>query len=473
MKKNLFPITMALGFALTLIACGDSGTNSGSEDETGSGDKNSFENSGTKDGVVKMSSMVDPRDGTTYKIARVGTQVWMAENLAFYDTLWNPKMATNNVEQSSDGESGRKYSYEVAMNFAYYDDSLYNDGICPPGWHLPTMAEFDELKTLVTSKCDSTTFCGLAEHGWGGSNTYWTSTSTDYGVRIDTEYGYKYESNSRMAVCYSIDLGGRKPFEPNFSGKSSEMYVRCLLGSRVDSADAMKKFQSVLQNRLDSIKIAQTQLAHDLNGAKNHFNGDLEYSYFTDERDSNVYGYLKIGNYTWMAENLRYAPGKYLRDRQDTIEYYSIGSVYYGSQRDSICPSGWHVPSVAEWQDLFTVADNMGNLMATNSYWDPSEVKPTNTTGFTMLPTRKFLGKVEKSPFNETEFWTSEDSLEVRMVIDTVYTDSVEAENFTLDTTYVDKLYNLYYEYSWIGKNFDLEMGSSTHGLYARCVKDY
>ena len=95
MKKNLFPITMALGFALTLIACGDSGTNSGSEDETGSGDKNSFENSGTKDGVVKMSSMVDPRDGTTYKIARVGTQVWMAENLAFYDTLWNPKMATN------------------------------------------------------------------------------------------------------------------------------------------------------------------------------------------------------------------------------------------------------------------------------------------------------------------------------------------------------------------------------------------
>ena len=59
------------------------------------------------------------------------------------------------------------------------------------------------------------------------------------------------------------------------------------------------------------------------------------------------------------------------------------------------------------------------------------------------------------------------------MVIDTVYTDSVEAENFTLDTTYVDKLYNLYYEYSWIGKNFDLEMGSSTHGLYARCVKDY
>lgn len=36
----------------------------------------------------------------------------------------------------------------------------------------------------------------------------------------------------------------------------------------------------------------------------------------------------------------------------------------------------------------------------------------------------------------------------------------------------LDFHYNLYYEYSWIWKNFDLEMGSSTHGLYVRCVKD-
>ena len=129
MKKNLFPITMALGFALTLIACGDSGTNSGSEDETGSGDKNSFENSGTKDGVVKMSSMVDPRDGTTYKIARVGTQVWMAENINFETS--ESYCYDNDVKNCE--KFGRLYTRKAAQE------------ACPKGWILPKIYDFQRL----------------------------------------------------------------------------------------------------------------------------------------------------------------------------------------------------------------------------------------------------------------------------------------------------------------------------------------
>ncbi len=501
-----------------ITACGDSGSNADATENASNGEGTTTEKTKTKLSFGEMGAMVDSRDGRTYKTVQIGKQLWMAENLAFYDTVWNPEMASKYSifsSYSSSELSGRKYTYDVAMNFARYDDSLYNDGICPPGWHLPTMEEFDDFKSAVEMKCDSLTYCGFSERGWGEAEDYRTSTSAEYGVRINTAHGYKYESNSNTAVYYSVDIGGYTPFAAGFQGRSAELYVRCLQGSKADSAEALESFKQTRENNIEIVRAAEAELAHIMNGAKNYFNENIEYSYFTDARDSNVYGYLKIGNYTWMAENLRYKvdPYFYMRYRQDSIFYYRTGIAYSVEQKDSVCPDGWHLPTRAEWIDLMSVSEDEGSFMGDDSYWDRSRINVTNSTGFTMLTTSKSFG-LESSPFNEAAFWTSDDSSFVRMEIDTVYADdstdveksdssgvdvfdsasvddpamdslvasdtlqvktdsllNVPARSFTLDTTYKEYHYYFIYEYDWIF-GFDVVSFYSTVS-YVRCVMDY
>lgn len=113
-------------------------------------------------------TMVDERDNHKYKTVTIGTQTWMAENLAyayveptktldsssFCDTddskycetygrlyLWSAAMDSSAVF-SEDGK-GCGYDYRKCAN--ENNDNGKIRGICPEGWHLPNVAEYKTL----------------------------------------------------------------------------------------------------------------------------------------------------------------------------------------------------------------------------------------------------------------------------------------------------------------------------------------
>ncbi len=123
--------------------------------------------------TVKYDSVKD-KEGNCYKTVRIGNQIWMAENLrSFYDRNGNiineswvyfapPKnMSTNqeseNLPYNPDEESAfqgeeEKPPFYLTPEFynTYgllynYDEALSDAGVCPIGWHIPSMQEWNVL----------------------------------------------------------------------------------------------------------------------------------------------------------------------------------------------------------------------------------------------------------------------------------------------------------------------------------------
>ena len=123
-------------------------------------------------GVIDNSSdcpaeFIDPRDGQTYKAVFFASQCWMKENLRYDSPSSGADIPSENNPVNLQ-TSGMFYPWDVAMNGALSSNYIPSgvQGVCPPGWHLPSMSEWQIIFNHYGN--EELAYQGLVEGGTSG-----------------------------------------------------------------------------------------------------------------------------------------------------------------------------------------------------------------------------------------------------------------------------------------------------------------
>jgi uncharacterized protein (TIGR02145 family) len=122
--------------------------------------------------------------------------------------------------------------------------------------------------------------------------------------------------------------------------------------------------------------------------------------------EGNIYNTVTIGNQVWMKENLKskkYSDGTlipniyFYNDNANNIDIYGYLYTWNAAMKSStieraqgVCPSGWHMPSIAEWT---TLVDYLGGKSIAGEkmkeegtlHWSSPNLA-NNSSGLTLLP---------------------------------------------------------------------------------------
>jgi uncharacterized protein (TIGR02145 family) len=158
----------------------------------------------------------------------------------------------------------------------------------------------------------------------------------------------------------------------------------------------------------------------------------------TDSRDGQIYNTVLIGSQCWMAENLnvgiRVSP--YGQSNNGIIEKLCYGEIpancdeygglyewgemmnyTTGETNQGICPTGWHIPTLNEWETLIGFLGGPstagGKLKETGfNHWNEPNTGASNESGFTALGSGKWedgYNSMDQAGLFWTNFFNGED----------------------------------------------------------------
>ena len=207
--------------------------------------------------------------------------------------------------------------------------------------------------------------------------------------------------------------------------------------------------------------------------------------------DGNAYNTVAIGTQCWTKENLKvtkYNDGTLIGDSTNGI-WGTPGTVFFGARTiytgpgipssgyvgtygylynwyaatdpRKLCPTGWHVPTDAEWTTMIQQLDNMplsnivgvqsntagGKMKSTSSLWTSVNQGASNISGFSALPggNREFTPASNIGEY--AYFW------------------STTGDNTNI---YSSLCLYLYFGANWVAK----ASFSKEYGLSVRCLRD-
>ncbi|HRZ75994.1 MAG TPA: fibrobacter succinogenes major paralogous domain-containing protein, partial [Bacteroidales bacterium] len=176
-----------------------------------------------------LGALTVNHEGQLYNTVAIGSQCWFRENLNVGTMVNGSTNHTNNnvVEKycyNNDASNcaifGGLYLWGEAMNYSP-STSTGAQGLCPPGWHIPSNADWCELVTLLdpsVPNCFFTTLIVSYSAGWKLKETgtaYWytntnATNSSGFSARgggqrrnFGGSYGYGFEYRYQNAYFWA------------------------------------------------------------------------------------------------------------------------------------------------------------------------------------------------------------------------------------------------------------------------------
>ena len=499
---------------------------------------------------ASANTLKDLRDGKTYRTTNIGGRVWMAENLNYetpnsycyndsaeycetYGRLYTIAAAVDSI--GAFGSAGKGCGF-------YTNCSLEGTvrGVCPSGWHLPDADEWKALFIIAGADVKDEnplrpdmnahrTFKAadklMSKSGWG--HVSWRMGdkknigTDDFGFSV-LPAGYRIGGIELGSTAPSLgplydEPGGmagflyvyERPGDSTFYGWNyNYAWILAFIGFYEEDYDVeigvrnkddaysvrcVKDGGLVMPNSSSSVASSSSISSSSSSGSfdwslpkETYLNPNIEYDSIVDSRDGKVYKTVKIGDQTWMAENLNYDPGqggsddakydwswcfnnepkncdvagrlytwaaaidsvKLANDAENPRDCGDGKACYLSSTVQGICDKGWHLPTQMEWKALFTAVGDQstaGVVLKSQVGWY-NDGNGTDAFGFSALPAGY---SIDKDHFYNAglnaDFWSS-----------TEY-----ASKYAYD------MYMTYYFEDALVTDFN-----KSYGYSVRCVKD-
>ncbi|MDR2694071.1 MAG: hypothetical protein LBB74_07645 [Chitinispirillales bacterium] len=350
-------------------------------------------------------TLTDERDGRKYRTAQIGGKTWMAENLNYLPASGNSWCYGDN--DANCAKYGRLYDWKTALAACPAGWHLP----APWEWNILGRAAGSEKRIDDRSHVD---YLGAGERlkaksGWldaadksgggtddygfsalpggyrnfptggffnAGSDGYWW---TDMGYNIyhmddDTPAGirYMYYGNGYLSQYLELTGAGLSVRCARDENKYAATVVSAGADAKGGGRYAPGEPVTIAAGTAPGKRFSHwthtggNATLDDTNGAETAFAmpaSDItltaifdtiiaESGTFTDVRDGKTYRTAIIGGKTWMAENLNFQANNSMCYNCDDSICEKYGKLYDWQTANAVCPAGWHLPNLREWNYL-------------------------------------------------------------------------------------------------------------------------
>ena len=201
-----------------------------------------------------------------------------------------------------------------------------------------------------------------------------------------------------------------------------------------NSSDCEKSSQSSEESSQNNHAAAVDKTVSDNQAMMSEFQRRCLEKQVTDY-DGNRYHTVLVGNQCWLKENLRATHGRdgkianYYIPNNNPANVQTYGYLYEWRSAKSVCPKGWHLPTMEDWEKLEdqvvllgmscgdglqkqvakAVASEKGWQSSTNACAVGQNQQSNNVSGFSVLPAGKYNYEHYNNFGYKANFWSAKE----------------------------------------------------------------